>query len=273
MPRGALLRRPLGQLDQAGQEPGQGLAAAGGRDQQRVAPGARLLDHRQLVRPRRPAAPLEPRGEPRRQGGEGAAVVHASGYSMFPFCFEAQCAYLPPSSGVAMKLSTTIRRRGGNTAGILIPDARSRRWARGKRRRCGRRSRPYLADQHCAEDGAFSPASGAEVRAKAGVGRRRRRGAGAGRRRRAARSRGSTPTARRRPRRPSRAEQAKFEKLSCARSRQHVMAIDGGQAPATRARRIEGVLTILRGDKARRRRGRDQANVAAAALAGSSKRL
>ena len=42
------------------------------------AAGACHIEQRQLVRARRPAARLEPRGEARRQGGEGAAVVHAS---------------------------------------------------------------------------------------------------------------------------------------------------------------------------------------------------
>ena len=38
-------RRPLGQLDQTGQKPGQGLAPAGGGDQQGVTAGAGLLHH------------------------------------------------------------------------------------------------------------------------------------------------------------------------------------------------------------------------------------
>lgn len=63
--------RPLGQLDQAGQEAGQGLAAAGGGDQQGVAALARLVDHGQLVCSRRPAAPREPRRKARRQQAVG----------------------------------------------------------------------------------------------------------------------------------------------------------------------------------------------------------
>ena len=56
-------RGVLGEIDQAGQEPGQRLAAAGGRDQQHALAGPRGVQHRELVRPRRPALGGEPRSE------------------------------------------------------------------------------------------------------------------------------------------------------------------------------------------------------------------
>ncbi len=49
-----------GKVDQARQEPGQRLAAAGRRDQQHRPPGFRRLQHRALVPPQRPAARSEP---------------------------------------------------------------------------------------------------------------------------------------------------------------------------------------------------------------------
>ena len=57
----------LCQLDQAGQEAGQGLAAAGGRHQQHVVARLRRRQHVELVLARRPAAAGEPAGEPLRQ--------------------------------------------------------------------------------------------------------------------------------------------------------------------------------------------------------------
>ena len=56
-------------------------------------PGARLLDHRQLVRARRPAARGEPGGEARREQGQGAAPSIADGYSMFPVRFITRRAF------------------------------------------------------------------------------------------------------------------------------------------------------------------------------------
>ena len=67
-------RRPRGQVDQAGQEPRQGLAPAGRRDEEGVAALATLLDHRQLMRSRRPPPLGEPVGEAGREQGRGAAV-------------------------------------------------------------------------------------------------------------------------------------------------------------------------------------------------------
>ena len=48
------------QLDQARQEPAQRLAAAGGRDQQRVAALPREIEHLGLMAPQLPAAGGEP---------------------------------------------------------------------------------------------------------------------------------------------------------------------------------------------------------------------
>ena len=66
--------RLLEELGQARQEAGQGLAAAGGGDQQRVlvAPGG--LEHGQLMRARLPAAGGEPVGEGRRQRRQGGGL-------------------------------------------------------------------------------------------------------------------------------------------------------------------------------------------------------
>ena len=55
------------QVDQAGQEPGERLAAAGRRDQQHAAPGPAAASTAQLVRPRRPALAGEPRRKKFRQ--------------------------------------------------------------------------------------------------------------------------------------------------------------------------------------------------------------
>ena len=86
------------QLDQARQEAGQRLAAAGRSDQQGVTPGPRLGDHLQLMRADRPAAPGEPVAEAGRQqhvftreaaGGSGREGVHLSPYSTFAFRFTA----------------------------------------------------------------------------------------------------------------------------------------------------------------------------------------
>ena len=85
--RAACWRRgPLGELDQAGQEAGQGLAAAGGRDQQGVAARPSPSPPSPAGARRAPAARLEPVGEARRQGGEARRVVHPRAI-MFPFCF------------------------------------------------------------------------------------------------------------------------------------------------------------------------------------------
>ncbi len=65
-------RRPLGQFDQARQEPGERLAPARRRDQEDVLPRLGALDHLQLMAPRTPAAPMEPRHEAR---GQEAVVL------------------------------------------------------------------------------------------------------------------------------------------------------------------------------------------------------
>ena len=57
----------LVQLDQARQEPAQRLAAAGGRDQQRVAALAREVEHLRLMAAQLPAAGGEPITKDRRQ--------------------------------------------------------------------------------------------------------------------------------------------------------------------------------------------------------------
>ncbi len=67
-------RRPFSQLDQARQKAGKRLAAAGRGDQQGVAALPPLLDHRQLMLARGPAAAGEPVGEARRQRRGGDAV-------------------------------------------------------------------------------------------------------------------------------------------------------------------------------------------------------
>ena len=51
---------PLREFDQGRKKPGERLAAAGRRDQQRASALSRQIDQRKLVRPRRPAATLEP---------------------------------------------------------------------------------------------------------------------------------------------------------------------------------------------------------------------
>jgi len=63
--------RRIGERDQAGQEPGQGLAATGGRHEQGRAAGAIGRQQRQLMRMRPPAAAGEPGGKCRRQDGDG----------------------------------------------------------------------------------------------------------------------------------------------------------------------------------------------------------
>ena len=100
--------RPFGELDQAGQEPGQGLAAAGGRDEQSRAPRPRRLDHGELMGMGRPAALPEPGGEGRRQrrpieqrqrgGGARHAVTgrrDASGAASVPPRYKAAAAPRP----------------------------------------------------------------------------------------------------------------------------------------------------------------------------------
>ena len=59
--------RAAGELDQAGQEPRQRLAAAGRRDQERMAPSPSLRQHVELVRSRPPSPAVEPGLESRRQ--------------------------------------------------------------------------------------------------------------------------------------------------------------------------------------------------------------
>ncbi len=86
-PRGSGERGAGRQLDQARQEARQRLAAAGRRDQQGVAPAARLGDHLQLVRADAPAAAGEPVAEafgqqvldrPEGRSPEGRSGVHLS---------------------------------------------------------------------------------------------------------------------------------------------------------------------------------------------------
>jgi len=72
----ASLTGGLGNLDQGRQEAGQRLAAAGGRDQQSVAPGACRRHHLHLVRMRGPMAVGEPIPEDRGQSVSGG---HARG--------------------------------------------------------------------------------------------------------------------------------------------------------------------------------------------------
>ena len=67
------LRRRRGKIDQARQKTGQRLAAAGRRDQQRVAPRAGMSRAAQLVRMRAPAARPEPAGKRLGQRRAGAA--------------------------------------------------------------------------------------------------------------------------------------------------------------------------------------------------------
>ncbi len=81
MPGRVVGRSALGQLDQARQETGQGLASARGRDEQGVPAGPRLLQHLQLMPPRPPPPLLEPAGEARGQGagkglGRGRQAIH-----------------------------------------------------------------------------------------------------------------------------------------------------------------------------------------------------
>jgi len=65
------LARPFGELDQRGQEPGQGFPAPGRRDQQRALPRRRGAQHGELVRVRHPPPLREPAGEQRREEGVG----------------------------------------------------------------------------------------------------------------------------------------------------------------------------------------------------------
>jgi hypothetical protein len=67
--------RPAGDVDQARQEAGQGLAPAGGRDQQGVTPLARVLQHLKLMPPRPPPALIEPGGKALRQGRNLASLL------------------------------------------------------------------------------------------------------------------------------------------------------------------------------------------------------
>jgi hypothetical protein len=57
------------EVDQAGEEAGQGLAGAGRGDQQGIAPGSRRGEHLDLVAARRPALCREPAGDDRREIG------------------------------------------------------------------------------------------------------------------------------------------------------------------------------------------------------------
>jgi hypothetical protein len=68
MPACGLCALP-GQIDQARQEAGQGLAAAGRRDEQGVAAFAGKVEELELVGMRAPAARGEPAGERLRQPG------------------------------------------------------------------------------------------------------------------------------------------------------------------------------------------------------------
>ncbi len=60
---GRTRERAAREIDEARQEAGQGLAAAGRRDQQRVAPGRHRVEQRQLVRAGCPATGGEPAGK------------------------------------------------------------------------------------------------------------------------------------------------------------------------------------------------------------------
>ena len=68
------------ELDQGGQEARQGLAAAGGGDQQRRLSGLGGLHHRQLMAARRPAARFEPAIEDLRQAGAALRVEGKGGH-------------------------------------------------------------------------------------------------------------------------------------------------------------------------------------------------
>lgn len=146
-----------------------------------------------------------------------------------------------------MKLSTTVRRTGGNTTGILFPDEVIEALGAGKRPKVRATINGYVWRSSIAPmGGEFWLGVSAEVRAKAGV-------AGDD----AVELELEVDDAPREVEIPADfaaalaehpAERAKFETLSYSHKRQHVLAIEAAKAPETRARRIEGALKILRGD-------------------------
>lgn len=144
-----------------------------------------------------------------------------------------------------MKLQTTILKTGGNTAGIVVPDAVVAALGGGKRPKVRATIKHYTWRTSITPmDGKFWVGVSQEVRAGAGV-------AGgdevdlelevddAPREVEVpadfAAALAANPT-----------EKARFEKLSFSHQRRHVMAIEAAKAPETRARRIDGALKILR---------------------------
>ncbi len=79
------VRRQLGQIQKARQKTGQRLTATGGRRQQHMLAGPRRRQHRELMRPRRPAASREPVVEGRQQQRWRLRCddVHATLYNPF----------------------------------------------------------------------------------------------------------------------------------------------------------------------------------------------
>ncbi|HXQ14613.1 MAG TPA: YdeI/OmpD-associated family protein [Caulobacteraceae bacterium] len=144
-----------------------------------------------------------------------------------------------------MKLHATILKTGGNTAGIVVPDAVVTALGAGRRPKVRATIKGYTwRTSIIPMDGQFWVGVSQEVRAGAGV-------AGgdsvdlelvvddAPREVEVpadfAAALAANPT-----------ERAKFAKLSYSHQRRHVMAIEAAKAPETRARRIEGALKILR---------------------------
>ena len=144
-----------------------------------------------------------------------------------------------------MKFSTTIRRTGGNTTGILIPDEVIAALGAGKRPKVRAAINGYAWRTSIAPmSGEFWLGVSAEVRGKAGV-------AGDDE----VELELEVDDAPREVEVPADfaaalaehpAEQATFEKLSYSHKRQHVLAIEAAKTPETRARRIEGALKALR---------------------------
>lgn len=144
-----------------------------------------------------------------------------------------------------MKFSTTIRRTGGNTTGILIPDEVIAALGAGKRPKVRAAINGYAWRTSIAPmSGEFWLGVSAEMRAKAGV-------AGDD----TVELELEVDDAPREVEVPADfaaalaehpAEQATFEKLSYSHKRQHVLAIEAAKTPETRARRIEGALKALR---------------------------
>ena len=144
-----------------------------------------------------------------------------------------------------MKLSTTILKTGGNTAGIVVPDALVTALGAGKRPKVRATINGFTWRTSITPmGGQFWVGVSAEVRAGAVV-------AGGD----AVELALEVDDAPREVEVPgdfaealaaNPAEQAKFAKLSYSHQRRHVMAIEAAKAPETRARRIEGALKILR---------------------------